>query len=187
MSAFSQGLLEEDFFRSLIKKPPENFDELLSRAIKYVNVEEAQSARRKDIDSNQHALLGHSTPAVNGTDQRPLPQPLRGPDSGPHPTPSKTIHRAIQAVDTRPVRLSGLNRWLPRFCAYYQSRGHATHECHQYACELRQAAKQRSRRQSSPPRPRKSPTGRLPRDLRPHSSSLVHKRDRSPRRSIPST
>ncbi|XP_074573353.1 uncharacterized protein LOC141829726 [Curcuma longa] len=41
VSAFSQGLTEGDFFRSLIKKPPENFDILLSRAVKYIDVEEA--------------------------------------------------------------------------------------------------------------------------------------------------
>ncbi|XP_074561130.1 uncharacterized protein LOC141817365 [Curcuma longa] len=44
ISAFSQGLIEGDFFRSLIKKPPENFDMLPTQADKYIHVEEAQSA-----------------------------------------------------------------------------------------------------------------------------------------------
>ncbi|XP_074559865.1 uncharacterized protein LOC141815896 [Curcuma longa] len=54
VSAFSQGLIEGDFFRSLIKKPPENFDMLMTRADKYIHVEEAQSARRINADTSSH-------------------------------------------------------------------------------------------------------------------------------------
>ncbi|XP_073120239.1 uncharacterized protein [Henckelia pumila] len=42
ISAFTQGLATRDFIKSLIKKPPYTYDELLARAKKYVNLEEIQ-------------------------------------------------------------------------------------------------------------------------------------------------
>lgn len=44
MAAISQGLRDEAFFWSLMKKPPSEYDELLGRDEKYINVEEAQKA-----------------------------------------------------------------------------------------------------------------------------------------------
>ncbi|KAL0462243.1 UNVERIFIED_CONTAM: hypothetical protein Slati_0111900 [Sesamum latifolium] len=46
-SAFSQGLLDGDFFKSLAKKPVSKFDALLARATKYINMEEAQVAKKE--------------------------------------------------------------------------------------------------------------------------------------------
>ncbi|KAL0416110.1 UNVERIFIED_CONTAM: hypothetical protein Slati_3442900 [Sesamum latifolium] len=46
-SAFSQGLLDGDFFKSLAKKPVAKFDALLARATKYINMEEAQAAKKE--------------------------------------------------------------------------------------------------------------------------------------------
>ncbi|KAL0428293.1 UNVERIFIED_CONTAM: hypothetical protein Slati_3004100 [Sesamum latifolium] len=44
--AFSQGLLDGDFFKSLAKKSVSKFDALLARAAKYINTEEAQAAKK---------------------------------------------------------------------------------------------------------------------------------------------
>ncbi|XP_073049399.1 uncharacterized protein [Primulina eburnea] len=46
ISAFTQGLRGGEFFKSLVKKPPSSYDELLARAEKYVNLEDAQRYRR---------------------------------------------------------------------------------------------------------------------------------------------
>ncbi|KAL0288975.1 UNVERIFIED_CONTAM: hypothetical protein Sangu_2635500 [Sesamum angustifolium] len=44
--AFAQGLLDEDFFKSLDKKPATKFDALLTRAAKYIDMEDAQAFKR---------------------------------------------------------------------------------------------------------------------------------------------
>lgn len=41
VTSFSQGLQEGDFYTSIAKKAPRNWDELLQRAAKYVNLEDA--------------------------------------------------------------------------------------------------------------------------------------------------
>ncbi|KAL0444494.1 UNVERIFIED_CONTAM: hypothetical protein Slati_2172100 [Sesamum latifolium] len=52
-SAFSQGLLDGDFFKSLAKKPVSKFDALLARATKYINMEDAQAAKKESRGQNE--------------------------------------------------------------------------------------------------------------------------------------
>ncbi|KAL0445163.1 UNVERIFIED_CONTAM: hypothetical protein Slati_2239000 [Sesamum latifolium] len=40
-------LLDGDFFKSLAKKPVSKFDALLARAAKYINMEDAQAAKKE--------------------------------------------------------------------------------------------------------------------------------------------
>ncbi|KAK4404385.1 hypothetical protein Sango_0807100 [Sesamum angolense] len=46
-SAFAQGLLDGDFFKSLAKKSTARFDGLLARATKYINMEDTQAYKRE--------------------------------------------------------------------------------------------------------------------------------------------
>ncbi|KAL0455810.1 UNVERIFIED_CONTAM: hypothetical protein Slati_0920200 [Sesamum latifolium] len=46
-SAFAQGLMDGDFFKSLAKKPATKFDVLLAQAAKYINMEDAQASKRE--------------------------------------------------------------------------------------------------------------------------------------------
>ncbi|KAL2226720.1 UNVERIFIED_CONTAM: hypothetical protein Sindi_2030700 [Sesamum indicum] len=46
-SALSQGLLDGNFFKSLAKKPVLKFYALLARTAKYINMEDAQSAKKE--------------------------------------------------------------------------------------------------------------------------------------------
>ncbi|XP_075479273.1 uncharacterized protein LOC142520159 [Primulina tabacum] len=48
-TAFTQGLREGKFFKSLTKKVPGDFEDLLSRAEKYINMEEAQKQKREVV------------------------------------------------------------------------------------------------------------------------------------------
>ncbi|XP_073017981.1 uncharacterized protein [Primulina eburnea] len=48
ISAFTQGLRGGEFFKSLVKKPPSSYDDLLVRAEKYVNLEDAQRHKRME-------------------------------------------------------------------------------------------------------------------------------------------
>ncbi|XP_073120886.1 uncharacterized protein [Henckelia pumila] len=48
ISAFTQGLKVGEFFKSLVKKPPSSYDDILARAKKYVNLEDAQRYRRTE-------------------------------------------------------------------------------------------------------------------------------------------
>ncbi|KAL0433168.1 UNVERIFIED_CONTAM: hypothetical protein Slati_2651100 [Sesamum latifolium] len=46
-SAFAQGLMDGDFFKSPAKKPATKFDVFLARAAKYINMEDAQASKRE--------------------------------------------------------------------------------------------------------------------------------------------
>ncbi|XP_075485250.1 uncharacterized protein LOC142524969 [Primulina tabacum] len=48
-TAFTQGLREGEFFKSLTKKVPGDFEDLLSRSEKYINMEEAQKQKMEAV------------------------------------------------------------------------------------------------------------------------------------------
>ncbi|XP_073132975.1 uncharacterized protein [Henckelia pumila] len=66
ISAFMQGLDTKDFLKSLIKRPPETYEELLARAEKYVNMEEIQVSRAAVKRERPKSPKGNRVPS-NGT------------------------------------------------------------------------------------------------------------------------
>ncbi|KAL0445523.1 UNVERIFIED_CONTAM: hypothetical protein Slati_1680200, partial [Sesamum latifolium] len=73
-SAFSQGLLDGDFFKSLAKKPVSKFDALLPRAAKYINMEDAQAAKRESRGENRKEVKEEAPskkPRIDTRDKKP--------------------------------------------------------------------------------------------------------------------
>lgn len=69
ITAFAQGLSEGDFFRSLVKKSLQEFEELQSRAEKYNNMEEAQKHKRKEVRKDRGEI---GEPEERGRKEHPL-------------------------------------------------------------------------------------------------------------------
>ncbi|XP_042437293.1 uncharacterized protein LOC122023301 [Zingiber officinale] len=88
VSAFSQGLNDNDFFKDLVRNPPTNFDLLIERATEFINIEEAQAARKKE------GTVSISTTVHEGA-VAPV-HPPRGPCGVP--PPPRQLERRPQAV-----------------------------------------------------------------------------------------
>ncbi|XP_042432582.1 uncharacterized protein LOC122019152 [Zingiber officinale] len=131
MSAFSHGLTEGEFFRDLIRNPIKNFDEMLEKATSYINMEEAQAARRKT----------DKPPPVNKPERR-VPQPPAQPL--PHARDTRpTFHHS---QDVRPIpHVAAIHDprpgpWGSHYCTYHRSHTHATNDCFQFAQDSHRAA-----------------------------------------------
>ncbi|XP_042467598.1 uncharacterized protein LOC122050788 [Zingiber officinale] len=124
MHAFTQGLMDGDFFHSLIRKPPRDYDHMLKKAIEYINVEEAQAARKKE------------TPAESAAPAERRPQTIHQPPRGPRvegmrPHQESRSH-AVQHVEVeRPMPRGKV--WTPMFCPLHQSATHSTRDCRSLA------------------------------------------------------
>ncbi|XP_074573492.1 uncharacterized protein LOC141829918 [Curcuma longa] len=184
VGAFSQGLREGDFFRSLIKKPPTNYDALQSRAVKYIHVEEAQSSRSKEKDSPHTYGPSRNPSAVPRAEPRLPPRLKRKPDIDRPAAPGGPSTRAIHVVTNHPGQARRNRRWLPRFCTFHNTQGHDLSECYQYARELRREAEQQVP-VTTAPRTQRTPPRQPRRETRPPSPRMSHPRKRSPRRSVP--
>ncbi|KAL0454894.1 UNVERIFIED_CONTAM: hypothetical protein Slati_0828600 [Sesamum latifolium] len=134
-SAFSQGLLDGDFFKSLAKKPVSKFDAHLARAAKYINMEDSQAAKKECRREKQKEVKEEAPskkPRIDTRDKKPPFQrvnvvytPLTVP-----------ITQAFIAVEEKGL-LTCLRSWRDtpqrpksdRFCRFHNDYGHITEEC----------------------------------------------------------
>ncbi|KAL0431963.1 UNVERIFIED_CONTAM: Transposon Ty3-G Gag-Pol polyprotein [Sesamum radiatum] len=73
-SAFSQGLLDGDFFKSLAKKPVSKFDAVLARASKYINMEDSQAAKKESRREKRKEVkeeVPSKRPCIDTRDKKP--------------------------------------------------------------------------------------------------------------------
>ncbi|XP_073137385.1 uncharacterized protein [Henckelia pumila] len=148
ISAFTQGLATGDFLKSLIKKPPSTYDELLARAEKYVNLEEIQVSRSNgwtDKPLSPKNIKTPNTPRRAG----PVPRPdLLGQFTSFTPLRmSKT--RALQICEEK--QLVQRPPWIehgPRrpksdkYWNFHNEYGHNTNDCRQLEHEIERIIQQ---------------------------------------------
>ncbi|KAL0411743.1 UNVERIFIED_CONTAM: hypothetical protein Slati_3764000 [Sesamum latifolium] len=133
-SAFSQGLLDKDFFKSLAKKSVSKFDALLARAAKYINMEDAQAAKRESHGEKQKEVKEETPskkPRIDTRDKKPPFQrvnvvytPLTVPSQSFHGVEEKRLTDMPQVVEGHPQRPKS-----DKFCRFHNDYGHTTEEC----------------------------------------------------------
>ncbi|XP_042404632.1 uncharacterized protein LOC121994772 [Zingiber officinale] len=132
MSAFSHGLTKGEFFRDLIRNPIRNFNEMLKKTASYINVEEAQAARRK---ANKPPL---STNRPERRAPQPPAQPLsHGQEARPTFPPGQDFQLGPRIAT---IQVSQPVPWGPHCCTYHRSHTHATSDCMQFARDSHRAA-----------------------------------------------
>ncbi|XP_075475736.1 uncharacterized protein LOC142510627 [Primulina tabacum] len=143
-TAFMHGLWEGDFFRFLTKKLPENFEDLLSRAEKYINMEEAQNQKREALKRSRG-------------DRVVKPEERAHKKSGPghfsHVPLRIARDREIQECSSDTAPLPSPMARAPRpekrgFCTLHKECSHSTHEFR----TLRKESSKRLMPVSHPPR-----------------------------------
>ncbi|XP_075521486.1 uncharacterized protein LOC142554701 [Primulina tabacum] len=122
---FMQGQWEGDFFRSLIKKLPGNFEDLLSRAEKYINMEKAQNQKREALKRSR------GDRAVKPEERTPK---KNGPGHFSHVPLRITRDREVQecSSDVAPLPNPVARASRPEqkgYCTLHKDYSHNTNEC----------------------------------------------------------
>ncbi|XP_075473381.1 uncharacterized protein LOC142504392 [Primulina tabacum] len=142
--AFMQGLWEGDFFRSLTKKLPENFEDLLSWAEKYINMEEAKNQKREALKRSRG-------------DRAVRPEERAHKKSGPghfshiplRIARGQEIQECRSDMTPRPSSVAQPPRLEKKgFCALHKECSHNTNECR----TLRKESSRHPTPASNPPR-----------------------------------
>ncbi|XP_012849541.1 PREDICTED: uncharacterized protein LOC105969329 [Erythranthe guttata] len=144
MAALSQGLRDDEFFRALALEPSPDFDNLLERASRFINLEEA---RQQKIEESHHTLNVRANEARKSKEpvlSRRDTIPGRGtiPDAKgsryqsyqPLTAPLSQVLCAIEKrIDLRWPRTAReeprRNPALGTFCRFHNEYGHVTDDC----------------------------------------------------------
>ncbi|XP_073057035.1 uncharacterized protein [Primulina eburnea] len=123
-TAFTQGLKEGDFFRSLVKKQPGNFEDLLSRAEKYINMEEAQRQKKESTRREINDRVGKVEDNARGNNlgrfsRYTLMKPHRG----------ERVHLCNGDQGPKLYRSPPSLPHTPKMCSYHGECAHSTSEC----------------------------------------------------------
>ncbi|XP_073152910.1 uncharacterized protein [Henckelia pumila] len=142
INAFMQGLDTKDFLKSLIKRPPETYGELLARAEKYVNMEEIQAARASEKKERPKSSKINRFPNNNPKTEKSSRPALLGQFTFFTPLcMSKT--QALQICDYQ--RLTQRHSWTEqgpqnresdKYCHFHKEYGRTTKDCHHLEQEI---------------------------------------------------
>ncbi|XP_073137439.1 uncharacterized protein [Henckelia pumila] len=176
VNSFTQGLRGGEFFKSLVKKPPLTYDELLSRAKKYVNLEDAQRQIKQDGTSGSKSGSKSGVKVESKREvgrKRAAEEPSRGKGPYPYVPLSLSLEKAMQVCEERQVLTRPRNaergpRLLPsnKFCDFHQEYGHFTNDFQRLGEEVQRIVYEDARirveltRRENPPRQGRAPQWR---------------------------
>ncbi|KAL0453486.1 UNVERIFIED_CONTAM: hypothetical protein Slati_1326700 [Sesamum latifolium] len=141
-SAFSQGLLDGDFFKSLAKKPVSKFDALLARAAKYINMEDAQAAKKESRGEKRKDIKEETPSKKPQTDSRERKAPCQRINTVYTPL-MVPITQALMTVEGKGL-LARPRSWREgpqqpqsdKFCRFHNDYGHTAEECRHLKNEI---------------------------------------------------
>ncbi|XP_073121657.1 uncharacterized protein [Henckelia pumila] len=146
VNSFTQGLRGGEFFKSLVKKPPLTYDELLSQAEKYVNLEDAQKQRRQEGTSGSKSGSKSGVKAEGRVEigrKRAAEESSKGKGPYPYVPLSVSLEKAMQVCEERQVLARPRNAErglrLPlsnKFCDFHLEYGHFTNDCQRLGEEV---------------------------------------------------
>ncbi|XP_073138285.1 uncharacterized protein [Henckelia pumila] len=172
ITAFTQGLREGEFFRSLVKRAPRYFEDLLARAEKYINMEEAQRQKReKDRREEKKEKENQGSQGRRRQDQ-----PGRLAAFAPHRVArDREIHLCEENVQPLPPKRPG------KYCSIHRVNTHDTSECRRLIMEPGQPVAEETKHVEKKQRGRPwVPRFDISRDNRPDPSKAREVASRGP-------
>ncbi|KAL0448744.1 UNVERIFIED_CONTAM: Pro-Pol polyprotein [Sesamum latifolium] len=142
-SAFSQGLLDGDFFKSLAKKPASKFDALLARAANYINMKDGQAAKKESRGEKRKEVKEETPSKKPRTEFREKKASYQRINTVYTPL-TVPITQALMAVEGKGL-LPHPKSWKEgpqrsqsdKFCHFHNDYGHTMEECRHLKNKIR--------------------------------------------------